>query len=164
VKVVRTRNNELLFQLGKRERQLLLDTISLYPLVPDSHHRLSRQTAVSVDENQRLLEQSLAEQRGENRRQVLALLNEPGRFRETQTGFELTLTPAETEWLLQVLNDVRVGSWLALGEPEPDEEPEVNEENAKYLLAMELCGLFQSVLLAALGVRESSQWFGTDET
>lgn len=54
----------------------------------------------------------------------------------------------------------RVGSWLALGEPEPGEEPEVTEQNADYLLAMELGGAFQSGLLAALGVSESPQWAG----
>ena len=67
---------------------------------------------------------------------------------------------AEVEWLLQVLNDVRVGSWLALGEPERGQEPAVTAQNARYLLALELCGLFQSVLLAALGVSELPEWLG----
>jgi hypothetical protein len=105
-----------------------------------------------------MLEEALAEQRQENRRQVLAMLNEPQRFRETKSGFELTLAPAQVEWLLQVLNDVRVGSWLALGEPEQGEKPKLTKQNANYFLAMELCGLFESVLLAALGVSESPRW------
>ncbi len=151
-----------IFQLVRRERQLLLETISLYPLVPAAHHRLSRSHgAGQSEENQHLLEAALADQRQENRRQVLTMLNDPQRFREIKSGFELTLTPAQMEWLLQVLNDVRVGCWLALGEPEPDEKPAVTEHNAKYLLAMELGGFFQSGLLAALGVSESPQW-GSD--
>jgi len=161
VKLIRSGKKGFTFQLGKREKQLLVATLGLYPLVPASHHHLSQKAkGPKADENQRLLEEALAEQRRENRRQVRAMLDEPRRFRETKSGLELALTPAQVEWLLQVLNDVRVGSWLALGEPEQGEAPEVTEENAKYLLAMELCGLFESVLLGALGIHESSRWVG----
>ena len=159
MKLIRSDQKGCVFQLSRREKQLLLATLELYPLVPASHHRLSKRgKGPKADENQRLLEEALAEQRKENRRQVMAMLNEPQRFRETKTGFELTLTSSQVEWLLQVLNDVRVGSWLALGEPEQGEEPKVTGQNAKYLIALDLCGLFESVLLAALGVSESPRW------
>lgn len=159
MKFLRTGKSGHVFQLTRREKQLLFETIKLYPLVPASHHRLSKSgDASQADENQRLLEESLAEQRKENRRQVLALLDDPQRFRETKSGLELKLTRPQMEWLLQVLNDVRVGSWLALGEPEQGSEPEVTKENARYLLALELCGLFESILLAALGTSESPKW------
>ena len=141
--LIRADKNSLVFQLAKREKLLLLEALKLYPLVPAAHHRLSKSgDAAQSDENQRLLEQALAEQRQENRQQVLAMLNEPERFRETKAGFELRLTPSQVEWLLQVLNDVRVGSWLALGEPEPGEEPEIKEPNAKYHFALQICGMF----------------------
>ena len=160
--LIRASKNGHVFHLGQREKQLLLETIKLYPLVPASHHRLSKDgQEPNADENQRMLEEALAEQRQENRRQVLAMLNKPQRFRETKSGLEFTLTPPQVEWLLQVLNDVRVGSWLALGEPEPGEKPDVTEQNTKHLLAMELGGFFESGLLAALGASESPQW-GSD--
>jgi hypothetical protein len=147
------------FHLGPREKDLLFQTIKLYPLVPASHYQLSKsKNAAQSDENQRLLDESLAEQRQQNRKQVLELLNDPQRLRETKSGFELKLAPTQMEWLLQVLNDVRVGSWLSLGEPEPGKEPELTEQNARFLLAMELCGAFESMLLAALGIRESPGW------
>ena len=149
------------FQLGHREQQLLFETLKHYPLVPAAHHRLSQaDQGPNAEENQRLLEASLAELRQANRRQVLALLNEPQRWRATKSGFELELTPLQIEWLLQVLNDVRVGSWLALGEPEPGAAPAVTEQNAKYFFALESCGLFQSGLLTALGIGESPHWAG----
>lgn len=161
MKLVRAGKSGHVLHLGRREKQLLLETIKLYPLVPAAHHSLSKDgKGPAADDNQRLLEEALADQRRENRRQVLAMLSEPQRFIETKSGFELALAPEQIEWLLQVLNDVRVGSWLALGEPEQGEAPELTEENAKYLLAMELCGLFESVLLAALGVSESPRWAG----
>jgi len=159
VKLLRANKSGLAFQFAPQEKQLLFETLKLYPLVPASHHRLSRDgKELNADENQRLLEEALAEQRRENQRRVLTVLNEPEHFREMKGGFELTLTFSEVEWLLQVLNDVRVGSWLTLGEPEPGKEPVVTEQNAKYLLSLELCGVFQSFLLAALGVRESPKW------
>ena len=161
MKFLRTGKKGHVFHLVQQEKKLLLETIKLYPLVPGTHHRLSKDgKGPKADENQQLLEEALAEQRLENRRQVLAMLSEPQRFRELKSGFQLTLTPAQVEWLLQVLNDVRVGSWLALGEPESGEEPTVTAQNARYLLALELCGLFESVLLDALGVSESPQWIG----
>ena len=159
MKLIRTDKHGFVFHLGQREQQLLLATLELYPLVPASHPRLSRQgQGPKADENQRLLEEALAEQRRENRRQVRAMLNEPQRFRETKTGLELALTSAQVEWLLQVLNDVRVGSWLALGEPQPGEEPPITKQNANYFWALEICGLFESILLAALGISESPRW------
>ncbi len=140
---------------------MLFETLALYPLVPPASHRLTHEDdPSSAGENQRLLEESLAEQRQENRRQVLALLNEPKRFRATKSGFELQLVPPQIEWLLQVLNDVRVGSWLALGEPEAGEETAFTPQNAKFLFALQASGLFQSALLAALGISESSEWTG----
>ncbi len=159
MKLLRADPTGHIFHLVRRERQLLLETISLYPLVPAAHHRLSQsQIAGQSEENQHLLEDALAEQRQENLRQVLAMLKDPRRFREIKSGFELTLTPPQIEWLLQVLNDVRVGCWLALGEPEPDQEPEITEQNAKYHFALQVSGMFQSGLLAALGVSELPQW------
>ena len=78
----------------------------------------------------------------------------------TKSGsrFRLLLQPTEVEWLLQVLNDVRVGSWLALGEPDEDKPPDLTPENFRYAVAMEVCGAFQSALLAALGNAESPDW------
>jgi len=158
VKLIRTTKEQFAFSLGKREKQLLFQILQMYPLVPPSHHQLSKTgERSSHHEDQRLLEDAVAEQRRENRKQVLAMLEEPGRFRETKDDIRFSLTPAEIEWLLQVLNDVRVGGWLALGEPEELEPPEINATNAPYLLAMEAAGYFESQLLAALGHHEPTQ-------
>lgn len=146
------------FQLSLREKQILFETIKLYPLVPATHHRLSKAAAAQSEENQRLLEESLAEQRTANRRQLEALLNESGRFKKSGSNYRLSLKASELEWLLQVFNDVRVGSWLALGEPDEDKPPAITPENFRYLVAMEVCGAFQSVILAALGASESADW------
>lgn len=159
MKLIRSDQRGTVFHLGKREKQLLFETLQLYPLVPASHHRLARNGDSPEDEErQQLLDEALAEYRRENRRRIQRMLDEPQRFVETESGFQFTLSPSQIEWLLQVLNDVRVGSWLALGEPEPGEEPEPDKNNAHCFLALEVCGLFESALLAALGVNQSPRW------
>ena len=104
-----------------------------------------------------MLEAALAEQRKENQRLVLELLSKP-RFRRKGKAYEITLKRSEVDWLLQVLNDVQVGSWVMLGEPEQDETPVVTEETLKYYAALRLCQMFESALLDALGMKESAKW------
>jgi hypothetical protein len=159
VKLLRSGKSVLVFQISPREKQLVLETLELYPLVPAAHHRLSSKDGkTEADENQRLLEESLAEQRKDNRKQVLAMLEQPERFRDIKGAFQFSLKRSEVEWLLQVLNDIRVGSWLALGEPEPGTFPTMSKQNFRYLVAMEVCGAFESLLLSALGISESPEW------
>ena len=159
MKLLRSDPRGFVFLLREREKRLLLETLQLYPLIPASHHRLAKNGDSPEDEErQRLLEDALAEHRRDNRRQVQAMLNEAHRFQEMEGGFQLSLSAPQIEWLLQVLNDIRVGSWLALGEPEQGQEPEPNKRNAHCFLALELCGFFESALLAALGINESPRW------
>ena len=155
MKFVRSHKQQFSFLLDAREKEILFDVLQLYPLVPPSRPRLSKSgEGPQHEENQRLLEEALDEQRRRNRKHVMTMLQEPGRFRETKNGLQLTLSAPDVEWLLQVFNDVRVGAWLALGEPEELEPPEINKTNAPYLVAMETAGYFESVLLAALGVQQ----------
>lgn len=152
MKYVTTENDHLVFQIGKREKALLLDLLQMYPLVPPDHHRLTTESdSPGQEANQLLLEEALAEHRRENRKQLEAMLQEPHRFRVAPTGYRLHLTPSEVEWVLQLLNDIRVGSWLLLGSPDAHQGKRLrlNLQNARYLWAMELAGHFQNVLLSA---------------
>lgn len=154
----RTGKNSLVFAMNEAEREIFRKTLQLYPLVPATHHRLSKGTGTQSEENQRLLEEALAQQRAGNRQQLDALLNDPVRFKQVGDTFQLRLKAAELEWLLQVFNDIRVGCWLRLGEPDEDKPPIVTPENIRYGLAMEVCGMFQSALLAAFGETEAPDW------
>jgi hypothetical protein len=150
MKLVQATQHRLVFHLGQREKRSLLHILKLYPAVPSGHHVLSKSGRVPQREaNQRLLDEALAEQRAENKRQLEALLADPRRFQATETGARLELSPTEAEWLLQVLNDIRVGSWVILGSP--GERPaELNAINAPHFLAMEMAGHYQMQLLEAL--------------
>lgn len=151
MKLLKSTKTRLVFDLNQREEALLLSILKRYPCVPAAHHVLSKSGHVpDAAANQRLLDEALAEQRAQNRQKLLALLDSPQRLKHTKTGAQLSVSPAEAEWLLQVLNDIRVGSWLGLGSPE--ETPEkLTSANARFLMAMELAGYFEMQLLAALG-------------
>jgi len=153
VKLIKTEGDNLIFQIGKRDQRILLEVLQFYPVVPAKYQPISKNTrAAAVEENQRLLETALTEHRLENRKRLEAMLTEPQRFQENEDGYRFTLSAAQMEWLLQVLNDVRVGSWLILGCPdEKHGKPfKLTERNSHYLWAMEMGGYFQSKLLEAL--------------
>jgi len=152
VKLLAADKDWLRFQLSDGEKAVLLDVLGLYPCVPPAYHRLSREPRDNADrERQRLLDEALAEQRAQHRRLLQALLHNPDTFRKVGTRWQMTLRRGDFDWLLQVLNDVRVGSWIALGSPEqlPRKLPR-DAAQAAHACAMELAGLFQMVLLDAV--------------
>ena len=156
MKLIRTKREKLVFEISLPEKRLLCEVLKLYPLISATHHRLSKTARPAKhDENQRLLEESLAAQREENRKNVRAMLDKPGHFQAAASGFQLTLSGPEIEWLLQVLNDVRVGSWIALGSPDPEQGKKIvfNEKILPRFRMMELAGAFEMVFLDALSGR-----------
>jgi hypothetical protein len=150
VKFVRGNQEHLIFQLGRREHQLLVELLNLYPLTPTRHHRLSRTAdAADIEADQQLLEDAMASRKALIQHELRGLLSEGRLLCPHGAGYRFTLPLSHTEWFLQVLNDVRIGSWLQLGCPE--ENPvRLTRANARLFLTMELCGVFQSLLLQAL--------------
>ena len=150
MKLISSRAGQLVFELGKREKGLLFELLRLYPCLPPAHQQLTKSSGLPDQAaSQRLLEEALTEHRAENKQQVQKLLSDPARLRETARDWRLSLSPAELEWLLQVLNDIRVGSWVLLGSPEESLNI-VNEHTAPHIWAMEISGSFQMAFLEAL--------------
>ena len=152
MKLLRSDDEAVRFSLNRAEKGAFTEILDLYPLVPATHLRLSKSiTGRKADEGQRLLDDALAEQRTEHRQRLQAWLKTPQRFRPTKTGCILAVDRTDAEWLLQVLNDIRVGSWLLLGAPEDRLEPDEVDPKLQSLWAtMEISGLFQISLLHAL--------------
>jgi hypothetical protein len=148
VRLIRRDQNRLLFHLGRREKDLLVQLLSNYPQTPPGSHKLSRQSKIEPG-NQQMLDEALVEDQAEHKKQWLALLSDTARWTEHQQGWKLSLGEGEVEWLLQVLNDIRIGSWIRLGSPENIVEV-VNAETAPHLWAMEIAGSFQMALLHVL--------------
>ncbi|MFN7137940.1 MAG: hypothetical protein ACK4UN_01230 [Limisphaerales bacterium] len=141
-----------IFEFRRREREVFAAILRLYPVLNPDYHQLSRSNVkdTRVEESQALLQEAMAEQREANRKQVAQFLEE-GNWEEHENRFRVSITKENMEWLLQVLNDIRVGSWVILGKPDPDagDKPKVTLSNMPYAGAMELCGYFQMALLEA---------------
>jgi hypothetical protein len=153
MKLLKTEGGRFVFYLGRREAALLLKVLKFYPLLPTDYHRVTRSTGAEWGPDaQRLLEESMAEHQRENVK-LLELLG-PRKLRPAgdRPGYRLALDRAEVERLLQILNDIRVGSWLRVGCPDPDEGklPEVNDQNVRYYIAMRAGEQFECALIAAL--------------
>jgi hypothetical protein len=140
------------FEFNLREKQLFCKVLSLYPLIPSDHHQLSRAAKPADGENQKLLEESLAAHREEARKMVRSLINNPRSFLARGHSFRWAASRAEMESILQVLNDVRVGSWLALGSPnlQTAKNAAATRENEKHYWAMDIAGGFEMIFIAAL--------------
>jgi hypothetical protein len=155
VKLLQSSPEALVFNLAEGEHRSLRRILNLYPVVPAAYQPLSRAPQETRSgEEQRLLDEALAEQRNSLRQQVRTWLHTANRFRPVRTGFNFTLLRTDAGWLLQVLNDIRVGHWLLLGAP--DELPDADEVRTLHpvlhraWLVMELSGTFQLEILQAL--------------
>ena len=148
MKLARSGQDFFEFELAGREKDLLMEIVGLYPRIPAAYQPLSKVAGLE-ESNQRLLDEALAEEREKNKRQVQALLADPKRLTKNPEGWLLALTPTELEQLLQILNDIRVGSWVSLGSPESRSEV-LNEKMAPDFWAMEIAGFFQMRFLEVL--------------
>ncbi len=150
MKLVEAKDGLYVFHVAKRERALLIHVLKLFPVGSEPVGPISKSgDAENLAEYEESLAEALAEQRGEHKRLVDAFLGEEGRFAEDKRGFRLRLTTAQMDWLLRVLNEVRVGLWVKLGRPE-ELAPLVLAGQLDGVVAMEVCAFFQTRLLAAL--------------
>ena len=85
-------------------------------------------------------------------RSTLDALVQSGRTadRHRSQGICLNVPAADLEKLLQILNDIRVGSWIQLGCPSQEELAEREPASPRFLFAMEFSGWVQGHILKAL--------------
>lgn len=164
MKFVPTNGDQLVFRLSQREYRLLVQTLKLHPLIPTGHHRLSRTAdPADIEADQRLLEEAIMSQKRSAQQQLDRFLNDRRQVRPQGNGCELSVPLAQVEWFLQILNDIRVGSWLQLGCPDEQQgrPVELTRANSRFLVAMELCGFLQSVILQAIDTHEDGAEHGS---
>lgn len=153
MKRVSADDRAVVFQLSAPEHQAFVDILQTYPVVPPAHHAVTKELKdPRTADYQHLLDEALAEQRTANQKHLHAWLATPGRFKKNKAGCRLTIERADAEWLLQVLNDIRVGHWLRLGSPEPGElkPQQLQHDQLPAWLVMEMAGFFQMSVLEAL--------------
>jgi hypothetical protein len=157
VRFLERKHDRFVFHLSTRDRTRLAEVLKRFPLLPAGYAARpqpnpGKTTAEARGSDHGLLEAALTDEKRASQKAVQRLLKESSAWRATGDGFRLELTSAQVEWLLQVLNEVRVGSWRLLGCPDPERNPSValTETNAGHCWAMELCGHFECCLLSAL--------------
>jgi hypothetical protein len=153
MKLLRRDSDNFQLEFAPEEKALLFHLLNLYPLVPASYHRLTKNKKLTRrEENQHLLDEALAAQREQNKKEILALVNKPARFTETDGATRAAFIRSELEWMLQVVNDVRVGSWIALGSPGYGTEKKTrrDKQSVRHLMFMELAGAFEMFFLGII--------------
>ena len=137
------------YQLRPNEANILKGLIQQFPFTAPALARSSKTaTDPAAVERDKLLNESLAEHRQELKKLALTLLREEF-WQPDQAGPVLTLDAAGREILLQLLNDIRLGAWQALGAPEGlDTEPIVPTMQAfAWRNLMDLAGYFEMQFL-----------------
>lgn len=147
MKLVWQSNERWQYHLNHNEADILLGLVKKFPFTgmgPVQASKTDRDPKAA--EREKLLAESLAEHRRELKKLALNLLGEDKWKKSGEDRF-LTLNSESREVLLQVLNDIRVGCWHALGEPEDLDVPTKKGFGLRYL--MELAGHFEMSLLGA---------------
>ena len=154
MKFIRKDGEEFEFEFELIEKGLLFHLLGLYPAVPVSYHKLTKGRRIPHQaENQELLNDAIKAQREANQQEIITLLKDTGRFKDGGESTRAVFKHGELEWLLQVLNDVRVGNWLAAGSPDlqAEEEFQSTSKTLQNVMLMELTSGFQMLFLGAMG-------------
>lgn len=153
MRVFEKTDSALVLELGLAETDFLKQILADYPLVADESRRFSAfADANEVRENVQLLQSSLHEHTQSNRAKLRAWLASTETWKPFADRTLLFLKTEDCSWFLQILNDLRIGSWQKLDCPNPEEfdSVELNRENAHPLLAMKISGFLQTLILNAL--------------
>jgi hypothetical protein len=154
MKLVKQAEDRWECRLNQAEALCLRSLLDQFPVTTGRPAKISRtdDDPQTVERN-RLLDESLAEHRKKLKQKAGDLAGDD-RFEVQGQDWRLNLSSEERETLLQILNDIRVGSWQALGEPEDLELPMsfTNEKERRLHHFMNLAGYFeQSLLIHELG-------------
>ena len=149
MKLLRQQRDGWEYELNPHEALCLRALIREFPLTPATAARITRtESSRPAAERERLLNESLAEHRQELKRKAMKLVA-AGNLKAGRAGWRLRLNSEEREILMQLLNDIRIGSWHALGEPENLEAqpPQPSEKELSLHSLMQLAGFFEFKLL-----------------
>jgi hypothetical protein len=132
------------YGLEQKEAMLLRGLVAQFPLATVTPAKITRNgTDAKSAERERLLNESLAKHREDLKRQAGKLLS--ARLKSGKDGWRLSVSAEEREVLLQLLNDIRVESWHALGDPEDLEALPANlsEADLRHHQMLHLAGWFE---------------------
>jgi hypothetical protein len=144
MKLLKQNGAEWKYELKQTEGLLLISLVNDFPLAAAATVKIARGSAdPKTAERERWLNESLAQHRRELKREAEKLLS--ARLKAGKNSWRLSLNLEGREVLLQLLNDVRVESWRALGEPEDINTlpPQPSEADLRHHQFMHLAGYFE---------------------
>lgn len=144
MKLLKHSANEWKYKLETKEGMLLRALVKEFPQTTTAPVKITRSAAdAKAAERERLLNESLANHRQELKKRAGKLLS--ANLKAGKDGWRLSLSLEEREILLQLINDIRVESWHALGEPEDLEAmpSHPSEANLRQHHLMHLAGYFE---------------------
>ncbi|MGB0579424.1 MAG: hypothetical protein ACPGVU_06960 [Limisphaerales bacterium] len=149
MRLIERDENQLTFGVTNRQKLLFERILLEYPVGNQSQHAISKsRESVELPDQQELLDEALAENRAEMKRRVRNFLRDPLRFKEQESGWHVSILTRQFDWLLQVLNEIRVGSWYQLNCPE-SEDIELVKADPEAFIRMTITGQLQQELLMA---------------
>jgi hypothetical protein len=145
------------YGLEPKEGMLLRMLVKEFPLTAATAVKITRTgTDAKSAERERLLNESLARHRWELKQLAAKLL--AANLKAGKDGWRLSVSMEEREVLLQLLNDIRVESWHALGNPENlDALPlQPSEADRRHHQLMHLAGYFVFKMVEGRGQKVRS--------
>jgi hypothetical protein len=136
------------YQLSRGEAHALRILLKQFPTPAKVAGKITKtDTDPKAAEREKLLNSSLAEHREELRKKAQHLIS-GDRLKVQGDRCVLSLDLDTREILLQILNDIRVESWCALGQPEDlDRMTHPSESEQVHRSRMNLAGYFECELL-----------------
>jgi len=152
MKCIRKGDGRFDMALDEEEWQALKNVLIQYPKTPADHHSLMSKDDQDPDlrESDDWLKESGSQHQGERKQQVKAWIESIHPVEgDGKTEYKIECNPDRADWLIEILNDIRVGCWLSLDCPTPDDlaDGEWKREDWPTMWAMEISGMFQSVIL-----------------
>lgn len=146
MKLIQQSGESWQYHLNQNEAQILTGLVKKFPFTEMGPVQISKADKdPKAVERAKLLAESLAEHRNTLKKLAVDLLGED-KWKKSGEGLLLTLKSDSREILLQVLNDIRIGCWHVLGEPEELDLPASRKEFVHRNL-MDLAGYFEMNLL-----------------
>jgi hypothetical protein len=151
MKLIKQSEGKWQFALHQNEFDLLCHLMKKFPHTGRAPAKLSKtdRDPKSV-EREELLNESLVEHREGLKRWAVKLIA-GDKLKISKQLHMLALTAEDREILLQILNDIRVGCWRALGGPESLElQPfDCSAQELRYRNLMNLAGYFENYLIGS---------------
>jgi len=144
------------WEMTEFEKDSLVDLVKSFPVIEPGYHRISRLEEVDEeDERQQLLEESIAEQYIEDRKRLENLVYHE-RFEVEAEIARIQFNADDLDFLLLVLNNIRVGHWIRAGCPDEKKMKtlRLDPEHGIDFFRMFLCERFEAMILVSMELLE----------